>query len=202
MALELRSPACPPLKGGQTGVRRQVRLAMSVVVAPITPGRWAAHGSISGEASRGVRLIDTVGRLFLCARCREQVVLCRRCDRSQRYCGQACSDAVRQDCQRAAGQRYQRSDAGRAKHAERSRRWRLSQKEQQSRSEPGIHASAPVQHHGPPGPIGNASGPPAIAERCPASAAVTVPAQWHCPACARPLQPWVRLGFTRASASR
>jgi len=155
---------------------------------------------ISGEASRGVRLIDTGGRLFLCARCREQVVLCSRCDRGQRYCGQACADAVRRDRQRAAGQRYQCSSAGRSKHAERSRRWRLSQKAQQN--EPSIDASATVTHHGPPEPVGDAPRPLAIAERSPASAGVTVPAQWHCPGCTRLLRPWVRQGFMRMRRRR
>ena len=156
--------------------------------------------AISGEASQGVALIDTVGRLFLCARCREQVVLCRRCDRGQRYCGQECSDATRQDRQRAAGQRYQRSSAGRAKHAERSRRWRLSQTEQQS--EPSIDSSATVTHHGSPEPVGDAPEPLAISEPNSASASVTVPAQWHCPGCTRLLQPWVRQGFMRTRSRR
>ena len=34
------------------------------------------------------------GRLIVCARCREQVLLCRRCDRGQQYCGVACSRAA------------------------------------------------------------------------------------------------------------
>ena len=30
-------------------------------------------------------------RLFLCARCRRQVLICSRCDRGQQYCGARCS---------------------------------------------------------------------------------------------------------------
>lgn len=179
-----------------------------VEFACMAPGR-ARHGlrccdthclttgreRIRGEASRGVHVIDAVGRLFLCARCREQVVLCSRCDRGQRYCGQACSDAVRRDRQRAAGQRYQCSSAGRAKHAERSRRWRLSQRERQR--EPTVDASAPVTHHGPPEPVGDVPGPVATAERSPASVGREAPAQWRCPGCTTLLLPWVRQGFMR-----
>ena len=150
---------------------------------------------ISGAASRGVRVVDTAGRLFLCVRCREQVVLCSRCDRGQRYCGQTCSDAVRRANQRAAGQRYQCSSAGRAKHAERSRRWRLRQRERQR--DPTVDASAPVTHHSPPEPVGSTPGPVAAAERSPASVGLEMPAQWHCPGCTTQLQPWVRQGFMR-----
>ena len=62
-------------------------------------------------------------RLFVCARCRCQVWVCSRCDRGQRYCGQACSERARRDSVRAAGARYQRSDKGRARHAARQRRY-------------------------------------------------------------------------------
>jgi hypothetical protein len=52
-------------------------------------------------------------RLFLCAHCRAQVVLCSHCDRGNRYCGRPCwrlaRDAARRD---------------QLAHAERSRRGR------------------------------------------------------------------------------
>ena len=70
----------------------------------------------------------TALRSFLCARCRNQVVICRRCDRGQIYCGKACAHAARRANQREAGQRYQSSDRGRANHAERSRRYRARKK--------------------------------------------------------------------------
>ena len=64
------------------------------------------------------------GRLFLCARCREQVVVCRRCDRGQVYCPSGCALAARRERQRAAGKRYQSSRRGRFVHARRRRRYR------------------------------------------------------------------------------
>jgi hypothetical protein len=63
-------------------------------------------------------------RLFLCNHCRRQVVICRRCDRGQVYCGPDCSLGVRRRNQRDARRRYQATDQGRRMHAERSRKYR------------------------------------------------------------------------------
>lgn len=68
------------------------------------------------------------GRLFLCARCRVQVVVCPRCDRGQIYCASGCSSEARRESKRAAGARYQSTRAGRFAHAERSRQYRARHK--------------------------------------------------------------------------
>ena len=67
-------------------------------------------------------------RLFNCASCRRQVVLCRRCDRGNAYCSRDCGEAARRQSQRVAGQRYQNSRRGRQKHAQRQRRYRERQR--------------------------------------------------------------------------
>jgi len=59
-------------------------------------------------------------RLYLCARCRDQVVICSCCDRGQRYCSDACRAAVRGQQLREAGQRYQRSRRGQLRHVRRA----------------------------------------------------------------------------------
>jgi hypothetical protein len=64
--------------------------------------------------------------MFLCARCSAQVVLCRRCERGQIYCGRACATAARRAAQKEAGQRYQTGRPGRFAHAARARRYRAS----------------------------------------------------------------------------
>ncbi len=64
------------------------------------------------------------GRIYLCARCRAQVLVCRRCDRGQIYCTQDCARQARRTAQQGAAQRYQSSHRGRLVHAERSRRYR------------------------------------------------------------------------------
>jgi hypothetical protein len=66
-------------------------------------------------------------RMFLCGRCRSQVLICRRCDRGQIYCIGTCAQLARRDRQREARRRYQATPRGRAMHAERSRRYRARQ---------------------------------------------------------------------------
>ena len=68
--------------------------------------------------------MQNTARLFNCARCHRQVVICRRCDRGNIYCGSGCSYRARRESQRAAARRYQRSRRGRIAHAERQRRYR------------------------------------------------------------------------------
>ncbi len=83
--------------------------------------RW--DESVQHFGCAGVRM-DQPARLYLCARCRIQVILCSRCDRGNRYCGRACWRQARTEARRQAAQRYQRSWRGRVFHAQRSRRWR------------------------------------------------------------------------------
>jgi hypothetical protein len=63
-------------------------------------------------------------RLFLCGRCRNQVHICRGCDRGQVYCGRDCALEERRSRQREARRRYQASERGRQMHADRSRQYR------------------------------------------------------------------------------
>jgi hypothetical protein len=67
-------------------------------------------------------------RMFLCARCRSQVLVCRRCDRGQIYCVGTCAQEGRRDRQREARRRYQATPRGRAMHAGRNRRYRARQR--------------------------------------------------------------------------
>ena len=83
--------------------------------------RW--DESVQHFGCAGVRM-EQPARLYLCARCRAQVILCSRCDRGNRYCGRQCRHQAREQARREAAQRYQRSWSGRIAHAQRSRRWR------------------------------------------------------------------------------
>lgn len=69
--------------------------------------------------------MEATCRLFLCARCRKQVLICRHCDRGQIYCLEGCAKIARSHSLREAGRRYQQSRQGRFKQAERTRRFRL-----------------------------------------------------------------------------
>jgi hypothetical protein len=63
-------------------------------------------------------------RRFLCAGCRVVAYVCTACDRGQRYCSDGCARGARRRSQRESDRRYQNSERGRLKHAERARRYR------------------------------------------------------------------------------
>ena len=67
-------------------------------------------------------------RLFVCLRCRAQVLVCSHCDRGQIYCAGACAQEARQRSRQAAGKRYQATYRGRLNHAARAGRYRARQK--------------------------------------------------------------------------
>jgi hypothetical protein len=87
-------------------------------------------------------------RLFMCAECHAQALICSCCDRGQIYCAGDCAARARQRTRRDAGRRYQTSRRGRLAHAERTRRYRVRCKN--------------VTHRGPPDDL-LSSGSPAIA---------------------------------------
>jgi len=68
--------------------------------------------------------MENTARLYHCARCHRQVVICRQCDRGNIYCPDGCAEEARRTSLRAAGCRYQQTRRGRLKHAERQRRYR------------------------------------------------------------------------------
>lgn len=144
-------------------------------------------------------------RLYLCARCHCQVVVCSRCDYGQLYCGTGCSEAARRANVRAAGQRYQRTPRGRHCHAERQRRYRgrLQNRATQEEvthqgSERALGAETLAPQEQPPAkepPVTSASlrlGP--SSRRIGPSALRQDP---HCHFCARPVSGFVRLGWLR-----
>jgi hypothetical protein len=63
-------------------------------------------------------------RIFNCARCHRQVIICSCCDRGNIYCSSECSLVSRQESVRAAGKRYQKTYRGKLHHAERQKRYR------------------------------------------------------------------------------
>ncbi len=73
--------------------------------------------------------MEKSARLFNCARCHRQVVICSDCDRGNMYCGSGCAQLTRSESVRSAGRRYQNSSRGRFSHAARQRRYRQRQKQ-------------------------------------------------------------------------
>ena len=135
--------------------------------------------------------MEPTARLYLCARCRDQVVICSHCDRGQRYCANGCARVARNESLRAAGRRYQSTRRGRHRHAERQRRYRQRQREK-------------VTHQG--SPVAGADDSLSIEPRRPPSmpgvSVLAAAGGLICHFCGRVCAVLVRLGFTRRRPSR
>jgi hypothetical protein len=68
-------------------------------------------------------------RLYNCARCAQQVVICSHCDRGQIYCAGECAQQARKESLNRAGKQYQISRKGRLSHAARQARYRARQQQ-------------------------------------------------------------------------
>ena len=84
---------------------------------------YQCRSTVGSSAKRCPTAQETMRR-FLCAACRVAVCLCTTCDRGQRYCSVGCARSARHQAHRESDRRYQSSERGRLKHAERSRRYR------------------------------------------------------------------------------
>jgi len=73
--------------------------------------------------------MEKSARLYHCARCHQQVVICSHCDRGNIYCGSICSQLARIQNHRIANQRYQKSFKGKLHHAQRQRAFRQRQQQ-------------------------------------------------------------------------
>lgn len=69
------------------------------------------------------------GRYYNCACCQIQVVICRKCDRGNIYCGSICSKKSCTKNHRAANRKYQATSKGRRSNALRQHRYRECQKQ-------------------------------------------------------------------------
>ena len=130
-------------------------------------------------------------RLFLCAGCRAQSVICSCCDRGQIYCAGDCAGRARRHAQRAAGRRYQTSRRGRLAHADRTRRYRARCKK--------------VTHHGSPEPLPDDLLPaasPAIASDAEIPEERPRHTTSHCHWCGRRCPEFVRREFLRRRLDR
>ncbi len=107
-----------------------VRLPATAGAAPPEPCQARPICALLCGFGRGstpfssVAAMKNTARLFNCASCHRQVVLCRRCDHGNIYCSRSCGETARQHSQRLAGRRYQNSRRGRHKHARRQRHYR------------------------------------------------------------------------------
>ena len=159
--------------------------------------------------------LDRPARLFLCAGCRVQVVLCSHCDRGNRYCSRTCWRQTHDLARREAACRYQRSRAGSVRHAARSHRWRqrtaLRAAERDctditGSADPYADADAgaahKVTHQGSPpwltaAPLAACTPDIAATTAAPIIAAPASPTVRRCYRCATEQPDWLRQGFLR-----
>lgn len=73
--------------------------------------------------------MNTSARLYSCCRCHAQIIICRHCDRGQRYCTKGCNVKARHESLLRAAKKYQSSRAGRFNNARRQQRYRDRQKQ-------------------------------------------------------------------------
>jgi hypothetical protein len=160
----------------------------------------------AGALSR--RVIEPVSaRLFVCARCHVEVVVCSVCDRGQRYCKSECSAQARRASLLKAGRLYQSSQVGSIAHARRARTYRQHKRQ-------GLAQPPPPPQPQPPPPPAPAPAPAKIvthqcSQELDAGDVLAVklevvqitgceePAQWHCCWCSRTGQSEVRRDFLR-----
>ena len=165
--------------------------------------------------------MDRAARLFLCARCRDQVLLCSHCDRGQQYCSRACSSLSRRERRRETAERYQSSRSGRLKHAARTACWRQRQRSL-CQASAGDAIDKQVTHQGCPHPGADASllacEPPSDPPSACESTALTESQSAHdvarvstgavpfaalgCRRCGHQLLAHVRLGYLRTHSVR
>jgi hypothetical protein len=89
------------------------------------PKAGAVIARVTTRQRMHIRLrIELFLPVILYGRCRRQVVICRRYDRGQVYCGPDCALEVRSRNQREARRRYQATGRGRRLHIDRSREYR------------------------------------------------------------------------------
>jgi len=123
-------------------------------------------------------------RLYQCARCHCQVVICSYCDRGNIYCANGCARLARGDSLKAAGKRYQQSRRGRFSHAERQRRYRSRRNK--------------VTHQGSPASAPNV--PLVTRSTAPAPAVVIEVKDIRCHFCKRLCSRSLRLSFLRRAS--
>lgn len=67
-------------------------------------------------------------RLFNCARCQRQTLICSDCDRGNIYCSSTCASIARKGSLSESARRYQKTRRGSHQHAKRQQRYRQLQK--------------------------------------------------------------------------
>jgi len=150
-----------------------------------------AAGNCAGLGVNVSHCADKVScRVFLCGRCRSQVLVCRDCDRGQIYCFGTCAQDARRENQREARRRYQATPRGRAMHVARSRRYRARGQCVTDHSPANEQKAGPLLEL----EVGEALSEPSRSRKS--------PLQWLCHHCRRSASEFVRLSPLRPRRNR
>ena len=166
------------------------------LTGPSTAARSIGSGLEAAETCAGLGVnvshcADEVScRLFMCGRCRSQVLVCRDCDRGQIYCFGTCAQDARRENQREARRRYQATPRGRAMHAARSRRYRARVQCVTDHSPANEQKAGPLLEL----EVGEALSEPSRSRKS--------PLQWRCHHCRRSTSEFVRLSPLRPRRNR
>ena len=142
--------------------------------------------------------MEPAPRRYRCACCRTSVIICSKCDRGNRYCGDVCAQQMRKSSQQAAAKRYQDSHLGRSTRAQRQRLYRERQRLQRERQLKKVtHQGSP--QHPPDAPLSSETTELQITEPELAQASHT---QWQCHFCKCKCAELVRIDFLRCRIRR
>ena len=126
-------------------------------------------------------------RLFQCALCHIQSIVCSKCDRGQIYCGPVCAVFARKKSMKLAGMRYQKTFNGKRHHAARQARYRMRQRKIVT------HQGSPsMSQHA---PMDSLENKPKKTENEHKKQALT------CCFCEKPVSDWIRNDFLRRRRS-
>lgn len=122
-------------------------------------------------------------RLFQCALCHTQSIVCSCCDRGQIYCGIFCVITARKKAMKLAGVCYQNTFNGKQKHAARQSCYRERQKKIVThQGSPSIPQNVPIN------PLENKANKTETGQK---------PLALTCGFCGKPVSAWVRNDFVR-----
>ena len=130
--------------------------------------------------------MEPISRLFNCALCHAQVIICSTCDHGNIYCSPNCSDSARQKSCQEADKRYQNTFRGKMNHALRQRRYRARSQEKVT-----DHGSQPISH----GVLLMS-----VEKRARNAVIIHYGDRLECCCCQKSVPSWVRYGFLQQTA--
>lgn len=92
------------------------------MVAATAPSGTIAWPARLFKLSGRLATVVWTARLYNCARCHSQVVICRHCDNGNVYC-QSCAPVAELESHRRADAKYQQTERGRKNHKARQQRY-------------------------------------------------------------------------------